>query len=275
MSWYTEGKTIPLKYYCNEKLDENPPTIQIKCKDAGTNEIKGKCKVYAGGPSEGLLRAIDGIYTVGERYGWDDANQNANGGKLGIQHVGQALKGPTEKWLKKLSSNMRKPTWNLFKDKAHILVEDVMQENAYKDQYEYLEETKMPKDMSISECLDQIEEINDALPLLQKDGKRMSEEDLIMKVVTKNLPQYLVKDFIMKEGKKPESYWSKLKRSITSQRRVKCQATKKRTRLAVRKRDQKRILHEINATYLGTIIPGRNVQTILGQTTSMEHISSK
>ncbi len=42
--------------------------------------------------------------------------------------------------------------------------------------------------------------IKDALPRLQKDGKRMSEEDLIAKAVTKNLPQYLVKDFIMKEG---------------------------------------------------------------------------
>ncbi len=33
-----------------------------------------------------------------------------------------------------------------------------------------------------------------------KDGKKMRKKDLIMKDLTKNPPQYLVKDFIMKEG---------------------------------------------------------------------------
>ncbi len=45
-----EGKTLPLKYHCDEKLDENPPTIQIKCKDVDSNEIKEECDVYAGSP---------------------------------------------------------------------------------------------------------------------------------------------------------------------------------------------------------------------------------
>ncbi len=88
MSQYKEGKTISLKYHCNEKLDDNLPTIQIKCKDTDSNEIKEECKVYAGGSYKGLLRAIDSIYTIGERYGFDDASQNANGGKLAIQHLG-------------------------------------------------------------------------------------------------------------------------------------------------------------------------------------------
>ncbi len=35
-----------------------------------------------------------------------------------------------------------------------MLVEDGMGENAYQDQNEYLAETKIPRDMSISECLD-------------------------------------------------------------------------------------------------------------------------
>ncbi len=49
---------------------------------------KEECKVYAGGPYNVLLMRINGIYTIGERYGWDDENQNVNGGKLAIQHLG-------------------------------------------------------------------------------------------------------------------------------------------------------------------------------------------
>ncbi len=70
------------------------------------------------------------FHMIGEIYIWDDASQNANGGKLVIQHPCQVPKGPTEKWWKKLSSNMRNPTWNLFKDKVDILVEDAMGKNA-------------------------------------------------------------------------------------------------------------------------------------------------
>ncbi len=49
---------------------------------------------------------------------------------------------------------------------------------------------------------------------------------------------------------------------------------KEKTRPTVRKMEQK-ILQEIDTSFLGTFIPGRNFQTILGQTTSMEHNSSK
>ncbi len=92
---------------------------------------KKENKVYAGDAYKELFTGIDGIYAIGERYRWDVASQNSNGGKLAIQYLGWPLKGHTEKWLNKLLSNMRNPTWISFKDEVHILVEDVMEENAY------------------------------------------------------------------------------------------------------------------------------------------------
>ncbi len=70
-----------------------------------------------------------------------------------FQHLGSALKGHTDKWWTKFLSNMRNPTSNPFKDKVLVIIEDVMGENAYKDQYDYPEETKISEDTSISECL--------------------------------------------------------------------------------------------------------------------------
>ncbi len=56
--------------------------------------------------------------------------------------------------------------------------------------------------------------IHDALPLQQKYGKKTSNNNLIKKVVTKNLPWYLVKDLIMKAGNTLKEEARKLQKLI-------------------------------------------------------------
>lgn len=66
-------KIIPCKYCFYEKIDKNPPTIQIEfnTKDVVDDETNREYKVNTGGPLE-CSWATDGIYIMVEGKSYDD-----------------------------------------------------------------------------------------------------------------------------------------------------------------------------------------------------------
>ncbi len=103
-----------------------------------------------------------------------------------FQHLGSVLKGHTDKWWTKFLSNMRSPTWNAFKDKVLIIVEDVMGENVHQDQLITWKEPRSPK---IHQSANVIIEWRDQW-CTTLFTERWIENEGITKVVTKNILLY-------------------------------------------------------------------------------------
>jgi hypothetical protein len=60
-----------------------------------------------------------------------------------------------------------------------------------------LKNTPKPEKMSVKQWINRIKNINSYLPLMQEGGKSFTEEELIAKVISKNIPSAWVKDFRM------------------------------------------------------------------------------
>jgi hypothetical protein len=57
------------------------------------------------------------------------------------------------------------------------------------------ENTPKPEKMSVKQWINRLKIINSYLPLMQPNGRSLSEEDLITEVIAKNIPAAWIKDF--------------------------------------------------------------------------------
>jgi hypothetical protein len=49
--------------------------------------------------------------------------------------------------------------------------------------------------MSVKQWVNRLKNINSYLPLMQRNGRSFSKEDLIAKIIAKNIPHAWIKDF--------------------------------------------------------------------------------
>ena len=125
--------------------------------------------------------------------------------RLIFQHFGRALKGmPQRKWAK-IIKNHHNFTLVSFRDKAERLILEDLGEEAYEEQYQYLCETKMPRDMKVQDWIDRLEVINERLPLIDRSADKLSERETIRKVITPNIPREWERDYLLKEGDKAKT----------------------------------------------------------------------
>ncbi len=191
------AEPIPFKYR-NKNSNKSVPQITIKCTDADGKENKEECPIFTNGTqNKVLIQTIETIIVLGNQYDWKDGKE-----KLYYQNLGRALKGkPSKKW-EGLIESVRNKTFENFKTKVIELIEEIMGEDAYKDQIKYLVDTPQPTNLSTAEWCDRVAVINAGLIYLRKGAKMMSEEDIIEKVITVNLKPELMRDFIMEKGDK-------------------------------------------------------------------------
>ena len=93
-------------------------------------------------------------------------NNAANKLKLIFQHFRRDLKGmPQRKW-SKIIKNCHNYTLASFQEKPQRFIWEIFGDDTYEEQYQFLCETKMPRDMKVANYVDRVEVINERLILL-------------------------------------------------------------------------------------------------------------
>ena len=65
---------------------------------------------------------------------------------------------------------------------------EILGQDAFDNQMEYLKKTKKPKKLSVDEWLKSIRNINGALPYINMDEDKMNDKTLIRDVILLNIP---------------------------------------------------------------------------------------
>jgi len=84
-----------------------------------------------------------------------------------------------------------------FEEHLNELTSAILGQDALRYQKDYLKNTPKPEKMFVKQWINRIKNINSYLPLMQEGGKSFTEEELIAKVISKNIPSAWVKDFRM------------------------------------------------------------------------------
>ena len=81
-----------------------------------------------------------------------------------------------------------KDTYEGVKDAIKATSKEILGNDAYDNQVEYLKKTKKPRKMSVDEWLKKVQNINFALPYIDMDEEKLSTKELIKEVVLPNVP---------------------------------------------------------------------------------------
>ena len=207
---FSKIEDAPMRFEIEEGV-VNCKTIKVSCSDADDNVCKEELPLFTNNsPEELLIQLLEEILAMQERFEWfvDDGDGNNDADtkkKLIFQHFGRALKGmPQRKWAK-IIKNHHNYTLNSFRDKAERLISEGLGEEAYEEQYQYLCETKKPRDMKVSDWIDRLEVINERLPLIDRSADKLSERETIRKVISPNIPRAWERDYLLKEGDKAKT----------------------------------------------------------------------
>ena len=92
------------------------------------------------------------------------------------------------KWMK-ITKKHHIYTLNSFWDEAEQLLSEILDKEAYKEQYQYLCETAIARDMKASDWVNRLEVMNECLPLIIIMTDRLSEREPIRRVITPNIPK--------------------------------------------------------------------------------------
>ena len=182
-------------------------TIKVSCTDADDNVCKEELPIYGDNvPKEIAIQLLEESLVMAERFEWFDGDDAGNKAKLIFQHFGRALKGmPQRKWAKVIR-NHHTYTLPSFRSKAQLFFHEIFGEDVYEEQYQFLCDTGMPKNMKAGDYIDRVEVILDRLPLLDKEADKMSDREAVRKIIAPNIPNDWRKDFILKEGDKAKNF---------------------------------------------------------------------
>jgi hypothetical protein len=77
----------------------------------------------------------------------------------------------------------------------HKFVAAILCPNAQRNQNDYLKNTAKPENMAVKQWTNRVLNINSYIPLMLKNAKPFSKEDLISEVISRNIPEAWMKDF--------------------------------------------------------------------------------
>ncbi len=197
-----DGKTIPIRYEMEAGVN-NAKMVTIKCTDSDNKENKEECVIFSDDqPLELLVQVIETITTLSERCGWTEGDAANTKAKLLYQHMGRSLGGNALRTWNRIAKNVRNPTINSFMNHWHELVGEIIGDEVYDDQLEYMKDTTIPKKMDMMDALNRLMVMNESLPMLEKGGESLTEQQLISDIIAKKLPIQYRKDFLLLDGDK-------------------------------------------------------------------------
>ncbi len=77
----------------------------------------------------------------------------------------------------------------------HEFTTAILGNDAHRNQKDYLKSTPKPDNMSVKQWIKRLLNINSYLPLMQRNARAFSKEDLISEVMSRNIPSVWMKDF--------------------------------------------------------------------------------
>ena len=102
-------------------------------------------------------------------------------------------------------------TEHYFKEAINELVEEIMGDEAYEEQYEYMTETMKPKDLDVASWTRQLRKMNSYLPFLKKGAKPIEEPEFVKKIHTKRIPASWKTQYKLAGGHKCTSITNSMK----------------------------------------------------------------
>ena len=136
----------------------------------------------------------------------EEVNLEPSDDSYGAKHLysltRKAVRGHAlDTWLN-ISRDQSVKSYGNFKEDLWKLTNRIIDDDATRQQKKYLEKTKKPRKMTSKQWLNRICTINTYLPEMKKGQKKYSEEELIEKVVTDNIPDSWVDNFELLDGPK-------------------------------------------------------------------------
>jgi len=82
-----------------------------------------------------------------------------------------------------------------FQFHIHEFTTAILGSDAFRNQKDWWKSTPKPDNISVKQWINRLLDINSYLPLMQRNARAFSEEDLISEVISRNIPAVWMKDF--------------------------------------------------------------------------------
>jgi len=187
-----KDRKVPMRYQVQNS--KKTASIEFKYNVDGATE-KTKLSVYEDGSDESFLKTIKEFQNYIDEI-WDDNNA----AQTVYQNFRRCLAGSArDLWdqINVLEDEEVERDELTFDSHLKEVTSVILGEDALRNQKIYLKYTPKPEKMSVKQLVNCIKNINSYLPLMQPNGHPFSEEDLIAKVISKNIPAVWEKDLKM------------------------------------------------------------------------------
>ncbi len=177
-----------------QKLKRKPKAkdkIKVKVEDAENNEVTEYLPICtAEDPPEFAIDSILQALTIKRRYNLHTEGKT----KFLVQSIGRAFKGQISDKFEEAKQGVKFDAQNTNTNKTrfdimiYMFLTKLFQEDALKDQKEYLESARCPGDMAPENYIKQVMYINKCLLHLKVVATNYSNKELIKKIIAWNLP---------------------------------------------------------------------------------------
>ncbi len=189
-----ENKLVPLKYETWKEKD--PPTVELKY-TLNNRIIKESMIIYEDRTQEEILKLVKEFQNLIEAYNlWHTNGTVAQSAAVIYADFQRCLKGNTrEIWDVIVSNQPRTAVQSQVQMKKFI--KKHIGQATLQNQVMFLEKTRKPENMSVLQWINQINNINACLPLMAENAVKLTEYELAMKVIARNIPPSWVCPFHM------------------------------------------------------------------------------
>jgi hypothetical protein len=173
-----------MRYQIRNTKETN--SVEFKYNVDGSVE-KTKMNIYEDGNDEEYLKLIKEFQNYIDTYGiWDEENA----ARIIYRNFRRCLAGAArDLWdqVNVLEDDVERDELT-FNNHLKELTSTILGEDALRNQKDYLKSTPKPEKMSVKQWINRIKNINSYLPLMQENGRAFTEEELVSKVISKNIP---------------------------------------------------------------------------------------
>ena len=210
----TKGDTMPelapapLTYFAKP---DKQTRIKIEWKIEGT-KYQEKLPIYDDTAAEDYIRAVKEFFIV---LGDDEKLKEDDNVRETAKFFRKMMKGEAKVTFSKKIEEMDNglTDMNTLLSVLNETSKEILGQDAFDNQMEYLKKTKKPKKLIVDEWLKRIRNINGALPYIDMDEDKMSDKTLIRDVILPNIPPAVKYDLRSFGG--DELTWTRM-RSILS-----------------------------------------------------------
>jgi len=188
-----KDKKVPMRYQVSNSKETN--SVELKNTVDGIVE-KTKLSIYEDGSDEAYLKMIKEFRNYVNTYSiWDEENA----ARTVYCNFRRCLAGAArDLWDQINESEDEEDARDELSFDEHLqeLTSAILGDDALRNQKNYLKNTPKPDKMSVKQWINRIKNINSYL-LMQPNGRPFTEEDLIVEVISKSIPNAWIKDFKM------------------------------------------------------------------------------